>query len=763
MQVDPQFKQARKRARRRQFRRQLKQLIMFGILPAGIILAGVLAFSDIGKRLVEDKDGTFALTQVESNVVVAPVPTDNLFIDIPGDPMILRLLQDKQGNHKTTFPGPATLDISRFSSVKSDRLVLIKDNLFVQERYLVTTLPSTREDFAFFQTQRSRALTAGGQTGQILPTSDKPGLEQGNQDGSKDNLLDTINTLQEEDYTTRETENNTSVTYIRREGERTPLFEDLVIQTEVVRGFADILRSNGFSYKTAVRLTKDIATFLPVDKNLSAGAIIALRVRPEDQENRLLQMSLYAPSGYLGSVAQVGRNRIVASADPWIDKDLQSFSAVTNAGKMTSIGQYRLLDALYSAAIRNGVPTQLVGEIIVMMSKAYDLDSIARTGDQLVLLYSREHGPNGLTSGQILFIGIRGPGGDKPCYVVRDRANGGFNCYVPNARYAPADKKIKMPVAGIMTSKFGLREHPILKTVRLHTGVDWAAPKGTPVYAAADGQVSFAGDGKGYGNLLIISHSDGFETRYAHMNKFAAGMVEDITVKAGDLIGFVGTTGRSTGPHLHFEVRKDGKPVDPIPYLAGGRSAVVSNAIDQLVNQIILVESAGNATAQNMRSTATGLGQFIESTWLRMMHTYRPDLANTMNRADLLSLRSDPTLSREMVKRLAQENEAYLSARGYNPTPGQLYLAHFLGPGGAYAVLKAKDDMTIVDLMGENVVKSNPFLKNYTVANLKRWADRKMHGSSDTANRASSRALVPQTAENKLFKAVVDEMLQQNS
>lgn len=761
MQVDPQFQHARNRARRRRNRRLIKRVSLFGLLPTGIILASVLVFTDVGREFLNARDDGFALTQIESDIVVAPVITVNGFIDIPGDPMILRFSKESATTRTKAFAGPAVLDISRFSAPKPDRLVLVHDDLFVQERRLITTLPSTREDFAFFQAQRSRALTPtiGNTTSPISATV--PKVDLGDLSDSYGVSLETGGESHQTEVEKSRVENNTSVAFIRREATRDALFEDIIVQTETVRDFADILANNGLGDTQVIRLTNDISAILPVGKPLPVGTIIALRLKPDGQEKRLLQMSLYEPTGYVGSVAQIGRSRIVAAADPWIEKDLLALSTFPNKDKAAKTGQYRLLDALYSAAIRNGVPTQLVGEIVVMMSKAYDLDSIAQAGDQLTLLYSKEHGPNGQAEGQILYIGIRGSGGDRPCYVVPDTQNDGFNCYVPGGRYAPGVGIIKAPVAGIMTSKFGPRLHPILKAVRLHTGVDWAAPTGTPVYAAADGQVSFAGDGKGYGNLLIISHSNGLETRYAHLNKFASGIKAGTVIRVGRLVGYVGTTGRSTGPHLHFEVRKNGKPVDPIPYMSGGNTTVASSSVEQLVNQIIRVESAGNATARNSRSTATGLGQFIESTWLRMMRTYRPDLANTMSRADLLALRTDPTLSRTMVKRLAQENESYLRARGHNPTSGQLYLAHFLGPGGADKVLSAEDSLTIATLMGQGVIKANPFLKNYTVAKLKGWADRKMHSKSATG--APARVAVPATTEVKLFKATIDEMLRQNS
>ena len=117
---------------------------------------------------------------------------------------------------------------------------------------------------------------------------------------------------------------------------------------------------------------------------------------------------------------------------------------------------------------------------------------------------------------------------------------------------------------GVVTSGFGMRTHPVLKVRRHHDGLDFSAPKGTPVYATADGTVRFAARNGGYGNMVMISHKYGFETRYGHMNKFVVRPGQ--TVKRGDKIGEVGNTGLTTAPHLHYEVKHNGKVVDPSVY-----------------------------------------------------------------------------------------------------------------------------------------------------------------------------------------------------
>ena len=124
---------------------------------------------------------------------------------------------------------------------------------------------------------------------------------------------------------------------------------------------------------------------------------------------------------------------------------------------------------------------------------------------------------------------------------------------------------MRKPITGgVLRSGFGMRRHPILGYTRLHAGVDYAAPRMTPILAAGNGVVEKAGRTSGYGNLIVLQHTNGYETAYAHQTKFADGIRPGVRVRQGQIIGYVGSTGLSTGPHLHFEIRVNGKPVDPL-------------------------------------------------------------------------------------------------------------------------------------------------------------------------------------------------------
>ncbi len=135
---------------------------------------------------------------------------------------------------------------------------------------------------------------------------------------------------------------------------------------------------------------------------------------------------------------------------------------------------------------------------------------------------------------------------------------------------------------GRISSSYGMRVHPVLRRRKHHSGVDLAAPRGTPVYATADGAIARADRSRTYGLVIYIDHGGDLETRYAHLSKLL--VADGQQIKKGDLIGYVGSTGRSTGPHLHYEVRVEGVAVNPIPYMkdAETRSALVDELDESL-------------------------------------------------------------------------------------------------------------------------------------------------------------------------------------
>jgi hypothetical protein len=161
-------------------------------------------------------------------------------------------------------------------------------------------------------------------------------------------------------------------------------------------------------------------------------------------------------------------------------------------------------------------------------------------------------------------------------------------------------------------------------------------------------------------------------------------------------------------------------------------------AVKALVERIITVESGGDANARNKRSTATGAGQFIDDTWLEAVRKHRRDLLLGRSDKELLELRRDPELSRQIATRLVEQYAMLLNKRGLPVTPGSLYLTYFAGPAGAVALLSGADSADAATLMAaadttgrtsrEKLVSANPFLKTLSVGDLKKWADGKMRG-----------------------------------
>ncbi|MET0596675.1 MAG: peptidoglycan DD-metalloendopeptidase family protein [Mesorhizobium sp.] len=692
------------------------------------LLAAALAVAGLAVYLTRDQ-WSFGDTDEELHAVeeAAEMPDDApvyvpAIVDLAGDPMWITMSREAASKGRSVVR-PAAL---AGESGISPRIQLLADAMLSTSERFMTTIPSSQEDFAFFQAQRAAAVPpAAPQEGAAPDLQPGAAVDAGGEAaGWGEAISDGEAAVPEVAKTT--VENNTTVAVVRPEFERFASTEDQFLKILTERSLESVLLEQHFGADDA-RLADTAMKATFGREVLEPGYVVAMRgfrARREELEPRLMQVSVYARNTFVGTLARNPAGGFESAADPWVREDLFNYSGTPDEGPHKR--QYRLLDAIYSTAARNNVPTGVIGEAIMMLSRGQDLNAFATVSDRLVLIYSdTPRGKDGV-SGRVLYVGVKGAEKTLECFVYQ-QGDGEFACVSRDDQVHSLTVANGMvtPVNGVMTSTFGPRMHPVEKVIRNHEGVDWAAPVGTPIFAAFDGKIVFQGEAGTYGNLVRIAHPDGRETRYAHMQRFAMASGVGTEVRAGDVIGYVGTTGRSTGPHLHFEVIMAGQPIDPL----GTVTVVASDgsAVEKLTERIIHVESGGRATAKNPLSSATGLGQFIDSTWIRMVATYRPELARSLSRAELLALRFDPTLSREMVRNLAREGEAYLRARGHQITAGRLYLCHFLGAEGANTVLSAPSSAMLAEVLGAGVIRANPFLTGKSAGYVIDWAERKMN------------------------------------
>src|SRR5581483_9401270 len=214
---------------------------------------------------------------------------------------------------------------------------------------------------------------------------------------------------------------------------------------------------------------------------------------------------------------------------------------------------------------RNNVPRPVIEDLIRMYSFGVDFDRKVQAGDYFEVLYAgNDDAPGGESRNEVLFAMLTLGGETKKLYRFQSPDDGLVDYYDDAGKSAKKFLVRKPVAAGIMRSGFGLRGHPILGYVKMHTGVDWAAPMGTPIYAAGNGVVEKEGWESGYGKFILIRHTNGYETAYGHLSAYARGAQEGAHVRQGQVIGFVGSTGLSTGSHLHFEIRINGRFVDPM-------------------------------------------------------------------------------------------------------------------------------------------------------------------------------------------------------
>ncbi|KAA0072660.1 M23 family peptidase [Tardiphaga sp. P9-11] len=335
-----------------------------------------------------------------------------------------------------------------------------------------------------------------------------------------------------------------------------------------------ILRDQGAMAEEA----KAIATTLGArgrDGGLKEGQKVRILMSPAGPGQRLQPYRvIVANESTIEAVAAL------SDLGKYVAVDVSSMNTVAEAPSASDDDEeddgtgVRLYQSIYETALRNKVPATVIEDMIRIYSYDVDFQRKVQPGDSFDVFFAGEDEGAIITEKtEVLFASLTVGGETKKYYRFQTADDSVVDYYDETGKSA---KKflVRKPVNNaIMRSGFGGRRHPILGYTKMHTGVDWSTPYGTPIFASGNGVIEKAAWEGGYGKYIRIKHNNGYETAYGHMSAFAKGMEPGKRVRQGQVIGFVGSTGMSTGAHVHYEILVNGRFVDPMRVkLPRGRS-----------------------------------------------------------------------------------------------------------------------------------------------------------------------------------------------
>ncbi len=279
----------------------------------------------------------------------------------------------------------------------------------------------------------------------------------------------------------------------------------------------------------------------PADGAGAGPVVLALAIRPEPQREYTLERE----------------------EDGNYSVDEEVFAVALKLGRASGAVEGSVIASAEAA----GVPRAPLAEMLRAFSWDVNFQYDIKAGDRFDVLIERAWTSDGqaVDGGHVLWAELTTGGGVRRYGIYRFKPRDGETFFYNREGESVVKALLRTPLnMSRISSRFGMRAHPLLGFTRLHAGIDFAVPPGTPVLAAGGGQVVEAGPNGGYGKWVKISHGSGLATGYAHMSRIAPGVRRSARVRQGQVIGFVGSTGLSTGPHLHFELHRAGRPVDPL-------------------------------------------------------------------------------------------------------------------------------------------------------------------------------------------------------
>lgn len=320
--------------------------------------------------------------------------------------------------------------------------------------------------------------------------------------------------------------------------------------------FISILNDLGLNYQESHNIYLDLKKVYD-PRNLKVGQKLKINAIINNQSKEVVELLsvIITPDvgrRYIISQTQAKTYQIQAEKDELIE-EINSAQGTISGTLSASMQKY-------------GVPSKVVHKFTSIFASSIDFRRDVRKGDKFELVYENQITPEGklVKSGDLLYAALILKTGKLSLYRYEDaKGNAEYYDEKGEAKKKALYRKPLAFQAARISSPFGKRRHPILRDLRIHWGIDYAAPRGTAIFAAGDGVVQVAKYNGAYGNYIKIRHNGEFSTAYGHMKGFAKGIRSGTRVKQGQVIGYVGTTGRSTGPHLHYEVVQKGKRVNP--------------------------------------------------------------------------------------------------------------------------------------------------------------------------------------------------------
>lgn len=323
------------------------------------------------------------------------------------------------------------------------------------------------------------------------------------------------------------------------------------------------LLKNGFDTQTYTMISATLKNVLS-STNVPGGARLRILMGPARNSQTLIphRLSIYFPDPKSGEIkhaataALTDRGNYVLGLEPPKIEFPEEDTEEINVNNLPSV--YR---SIWETARKHDIDDAITSRIVAMFAYDVDLTKRISAGDTIEILET-EKDANGHQD--LLYVGLKLGTSTRELFRFRTD-DGTVDFYDPEGE---TGKRFltRRPVqgGGRLASRFGNRVHPIFKSRRMHTGVDLAAKSGTPIYASGDGVIEKAQWVSGYGKYVEIKHVNGFETGYGHQSRIADGIKPGVRVRQGQIIGYVGSTGNSTGPHLHFEIKVNGRFVDPL-------------------------------------------------------------------------------------------------------------------------------------------------------------------------------------------------------